>query len=130
MSAIATREMKLGNLVKSEFGTAHGYCREVKTVTLTPTSTLGDVLYTASDKEVLVDQANTASASSILVEPTVYKLRPTAGTLDVQAAVLVRGPAIVADGALTFNADINTDAEKLALYAVLEGLGILVRKQV
>jgi hypothetical protein len=130
MSAIASREMKLGNLLKCEYGATHGYCREAKTVTLTPTSAIGDVLYTASGKGVLVDQANTASADGILVEPTLYTLRPKTGTLDVVAAVLVRGPAIVADGGLKFNADINTAAEKTALYAVLEGLGILVRKQV
>ena len=130
MSAIATREMKLGNLLKCEYGASHGYCREARTVTLTPTSSIGDVLRTVGGKGVLVTQATTANADGVLVEPTIYTLRPKTGTVDVVAAVLVRGPAIVADGALKFSADINTDAEKVALYGVLEGLGILVRKQV
>lgn len=129
MTAIATREMKLGNLVKCEYGTEQGYCREVKTVTLTPTSALGDVLYITGGKGVLVNVANTADAIGILVEPTVYSKRPKTGTLDIEAAVLVRGPAIVANKALNYNADINTDAEITALEAVLEALGILVRKQ-
>jgi hypothetical protein len=130
MTVIATRADKLGSLVKYEQGTEHGFCREVKSVTLTPTSSIGDVLYDVAGNLVLVDVANTASAEAVLVDTTAYDLRPKTGTLVVLLAVLVRGDAIVADKALKYNADINTDAEKLALYAVLEAKGILVRAQV
>jgi len=130
MAAIATRSAKLGNLVKYEEGTEHGYCREMKTVTLTPTSEIGDVLYDVAGDLALVAVANTASAEAILVDTNVTELRPATGTAVVSCAVLVRGAAIVADNALNFNADIDTGAEKLALYAVLEALGILVREQV
>lgn len=49
-----------------------------------------------------------------------------AATTDTTVLALVRGPAIVADTALTFNADVNTAAEKAAVYAALEAKGILV----
>tara|TARA_R110002126_G_scaffold34517_5_gene106815 strand:+ start:334 stop:726 length:393 start_codon:yes stop_codon:yes gene_type:complete len=130
MTAIATRADKLGSLVKYEQGTEQGFCREVKTVTLTPTSSIGDVLYDNAGDLELVAVANTANAEAILVDTTVYDLRPATGTVDVSMAVLVRGSAIVADKALNYNADINTDAEILALHAVLEAAGILVRAQV
>lgn len=130
MAAIATRSAKLGNLIKSEYGTEHGYCREMKTVTLTPTSEIGDVLYDVTGDLALVNQINTASAEAVLVDADITELRPATGTAVVSCAVLVRGPAVVADTALNYNADIDTDNEKAALYAVLEALGILVRTQV
>lgn len=130
MPAIANREDKLGNLVKYEENTAHGFCREVKSVTLTPTSEIGDVLYDNAGNLVLVDVLNTASTEAILVDPTVYTKRPATGTANVEMAVMVRGSAIVADDALNYAADVDLDAEKAAVNAVLEGLGILVREQV
>lgn len=130
MTAIATREDKLGSVVKFEENTDHGYCRATATVTLTPTSEIGDVLYDNTGKLVLVDAANTANIEAILIDTNVYKKRPVSGTADAELAVLVRGSAIVAKQSLNFNADINTDAEKLALYDALEALGILVKEQV
>lgn len=130
MTAIATREDKLGNLVKYEQGTEHGFCREVKTVTLTPTSAIGDVLYDNAGNLELVAVANTAAAEAILVDATVYDKRPATGTAVVDMAVMVRGDAIVADGALKYAGDIDSPAEIAALHAQIESLGILVREQV
>lgn len=130
MAAIATRADKLGNLVKYEQGTNHGYCRENLTVTLTPTSAIGDVLYDNAGNLALVDVANTNNASAVLVDTTVYDLRPSTGTSNVTMAVMVRGDAILADDALNYAADVDTANEKAAVNAVLEGLGILVRTQV
>lgn len=130
MTAIATREDKLGNLVKYEQAPEHGYCREVKSVTLTPTSAIGDVLYDVSGHLAIVNVANTANTEAVLVDTNVYKLRPSTGTSNVDMAVMVRGGAILADGALNYAADVDTAPEKAAVNAVLEGLGILVREQV
>ena len=129
MTAIATREAKLGNLIKYEQGVQHGYCREVKSVTLTPTSKIGDVLYDSSGNLVLVNVANTANAEAILADVTVYDKRPATGTANVDLSVLVRGAAIVGDKALNYAADVDTDNKKAAVNAVVEGLGILVRSQ-
>lgn len=130
MTAVATREDKLGSVVKFEEAPQHGYCREVKSVTLTPTSEIGDVLYDNSGNLALVDVANTANTEAVLVDTTVYDKRPESGTANVDMAVLVRGSAIVADSGLNYAADVDTQNEKDAVNAVLEGLGILVRKQV
>lgn len=130
MTAIASRPQKLGNVVKYEQGSEHGFCREVKTITLTPTSAIGDVLYDNTTTLALVDAANVASAEAILVDNDVYTLRPDTGTADVDLAVLVRGDAIVAEQALTYAADVNTPAERAAAAAALEALGILAREQV
>lgn len=52
-----------------------------------------------------------------------------AATTDTKVIVLARGPAIVADAALSYDASINTDAEKAALYAQLKNVGIIVETQ-
>lgn len=130
MTQVATREDKLGALIKFEEAPQHGYCREVKSVTLTPTSEIGDVLYDNAGNLALVDVANTANTEAILIDPEVYANRPDSGTANVDMAVLVRGAAIVADDMLNYAADVDTQNEKDAVNAVLEGLGILVREQV
>lgn len=127
MTAIATREDKLGNLVKFEEAPEHGYCREVRSVTLTPTSEIGDVLYDNAGNLALVDVLNTANTEAVLVDTTVYTKRPSTGTVNVDMAVMVRGSAILSASALNYAADVDTANEKAAVNAVLESLGILVR---
>lgn len=129
MAKVAERDDKLGNLLKMEQGKEWGYCRKTATVTLTPTSDIGDVLYDVAGDLTLVNVANTASAEAIIVDPNIIALRPASGTADVEVAVLFRGAAVVADSALNYNADINTPAEIAALHDALEALGIAVRKQ-
>ncbi len=130
MTQVATREDKLGALLKYEEAPEHGFCRKTLTVTLSPTSEIGDVMYDNAGNYALVDVANTASAAAVLIDTNVYSLRPSTGTSNVAVACLVRGSAIVADDMLNYAADVNLDAEKTAVNAVLEGLGILVREQV
>lgn len=130
MAAIATRGDKLGSVLKYEQAPEHGYCRATKSVTLTPTSEIGDVLYDNAGNLALVNVANTAGAEAILIDKEVYNKRPASGTANVEMAVLVRGAAIVAGASLNYAADVDTDNEKAAVNAVLEGLGILVRSQV
>lgn len=130
MPAIATRPQKIGNVVKYEEGTNHGYCREMISVLLTPTSENGDVLRDNAGTFELVDAANVANAAAILIDNDVYDLRPDTGTATVEVAALVRGDAIVAEQALNYAADVDTPAERAAAAAALEALGILAREQV
>lgn len=130
MAIVATREDKLGNLLKMESHKEWGFCRKTTSVTLTPTSDIGDVLYDSSGNLTLVNNANVANAEAILIDTDVVTKRPTTGTANVQAVVLYRGDAVVADKALNYNADIDTDAKKSALYAQLDSLRIAVRTQV
>lgn len=130
MTQVATREDKLGALLKYEEAPEHGYCRKELSVTLSPTSEIGDVLRDNAGNYVLVDVANTANASAILIDTNVYSLRPSTGTANVTVTCLVRGSAIVVDDMLNYAADVDLQAEKDAVNAVLEGLGILVRSQV
>lgn len=116
--AFASRNTKVGDVVKHEYEAATGYCRELRTVTVTATTAVGTVL--AGAAAVLV--ASTSSADGIVVDERVYEYRKTPGSYTL--AVLVRGPAIVADASLTFGADVDTKAEKDAVIAVLDGLGI------
>ncbi len=130
MTAIANRPQKIGNVVKYEQGTEHGYCREVISVLLTPTSENGDVLRDNGGTYELVNAANVANAAAVLIDNDVYDLRPESGTATVEVAALVRGDAVVAEQALNYAADVNTPAERADAAAALEALGILARTQV
>ena len=130
MTLLATRPQKIGNVVKFEEAPDHGYCREVISVLLTPTSENGDVLRDNGGTYELVDAANVANAAAILIDNGVYELRPDTGTATVSVAALVRGDAIVAEPALNYAADVDTPAERAAAAAALEALGILARTQV
>jgi len=130
MTQVATREDKLGALLKYEEAPEHGFCRKVLSVTLSPTSEIGDVMYDNSGNYALVDVANTANAAAILIDRDVYTNRPSTGTSNVNTVCLVRGSAIVADDMLNYASDVNTANEKAAVNAVIEALDILVREQV
>lgn len=126
MTTVANRETKAGDVIKHEYAPQNGYCRELLTLTLTPTSQIGDVVTGGS----LVTVATTADDLAVIVDPAVYNLRPTTGTASAQVACLVRGPAIVGDLNLNYGADVNTAPEKAAVAAQLKAQGILVEKQV
>lgn len=126
MPTVAIRETKAGDVIKHEYAPQNGFCREVLSLTLTPTSQIGDVV--ADGALVLV--ANTTDELGVIVDPAVYNLRPTTGTVVASVACLVRGPAIVGDLNLNYGADVNTAPEKAAVAAQLKSQGILVEKQV
>jgi len=131
MPKISSSGISLGDVVKHEYGKEWGYCRETVTVTLTPTSKIGDVLSaTAGGVYSLVTVATTATTAGVLVDPNVLNLRPSSGTVNVQAAVLVDGPAVIGDDLVNYGADVDTNAEKLAVLARLRLLRIKARKQV
>lgn len=63
------------------------------------------------------------TAAGILLEPA------EAAAGDVQAVILKRGPAVIAEGALVFAASQDA-ADKAAAIAALEALGIVARKEI
>lgn len=130
MPKISTTGISLGDVVKHEYGKEWGFCRKTVTVTLTPTTKVGDVLAVSNGVYSLVTAATTANTAGILVDGGLFDLIPASGTVNVQAAVLVDGPAVIGDELINFDADVNTTAEKAAVLAVLETLKIKARKQV
>lgn len=131
MALVATRKPKIGNLVKHEYAREYGYCREVVVSNITAGADLsvGSVLgkITATGKYVPRDPAavdGSEVAAAVVVE---NKTIPAATDTDI--AVIVRGPSILADGALVF--DVAHDAaQKAAAIAEIESLGVVVRTQV
>lgn len=122
MTVIATDVQRLGNVIKYEFEPGIHFCREAVNVTVVSGMKVGAVL---DNTGALVTVATTANASYILVDDRVTNLAPGVHKLNV----IKRGPVIVARQALSFAADINTDAEIDAVAAVLEAKNILVSKQ-
>lgn len=132
MTVIATDTQRLTNWLKREFWAEQGYCRLAVTVneaseTVYESGTvLGKVTADGKYKvsvETAVDGSETADA--IVIEG----LTVPAAT-DTTVLVLVKGPAIVADGALKLDASYDDDVKKQAAYDALEAKGINVDKQI
>jgi len=130
MPKISTTGISLGDVVKHEYGKEWGYCRETVTVTLTPTSKIGDVLAVDDGVYSLVSVATTADTAGVLIDGGLFDLLPTSGTVNKEVAVLIGGPAVIGDQLINFGDDVNTTAEKAAVLAVLETLKIKARKQI
>lgn len=123
---IATRQTKVGDVLKHEYVPSSGYTRELATVTVTAGMEVGAVLESTSvsGKYTLVADLTQADADAVLIDERVYD-DLEAG--DHTLAVLVRGPAIVANDSLSFNADV---ADPTVALAALKAAGILVFEQV
>lgn len=131
MALVATRKPLLGNLVKHEYLTSHGFCREALTLNLATAADIeiGTVLakVTATGKWVPRDPAGidgSEVAAAVVVEN-----KSVAATTDTDIAAIVRGPAILADGALKFPVT-HTEQQKLDAIAEIQALGIVVGPQV
>ena len=134
MATIATRGATFGEVFKDEYKPSSGYTREVVTVNIAAGATLaqGTVLakVTATGK-YLVQDASLASgagleAAGVLIGTN--ELTPGAvcgAATDTKVLMLARGPAKVAKSKLVMGAGTDTDAEKLAVYNTLAGLGIV-----
>lgn len=125
MTVIATSVHTLSNVVKHEYGADFAYCRELVTVndaagTLAVGTVLGKI--TATGKYVRAVQ--TASDGSQNAAAVVWAAKTIPATTDTQVLCLVRGPAGVSKGGLVLDATYNLDAEKAAVYASLNALGI------
>ena len=123
MTTVATSTPTLGNWLKHVYDYSSGYCFETIAKSSLPAGAKTGSVITAAG--ALVAVATTANAYGILVDD----LGDTDMADNTKALVLVRGPAKVARQALTFGADVDTDAEKDAVLAVLAGKGIVADKQ-
>lgn len=139
MPVIATETMHYSNLVKREFEPEWGYCKKVITLN-GPAATLpiGAVLglVTATGKYKLVE----SSASDGSQNPSVVVVGNALGqpvstvvaaNTDTKFLVIYRGPAAVADQALTFGASITAGAARnTAMAALTTNSGIDVLTQI
>lgn len=129
MTLIATENARLSNMLKRELWSEQGYCRLAVTVNEASEVEykIGEVLgkVTASGKYVQYDDAaadGSQTAAAVVLEDVTV---PAA--TDTTVLVLVKGPAIVADGGLVFKAGVDEAAAK----ATLENdLGINVDTQI
>ena len=123
MALISTDRARLSNWLKHVYDPSSGYCFETLAKSSVPANAVqGSVLTTAG---ALVTVATTSNTAYILMED----LNDPVTAMKTRVLVLARGPAKVAREALTFGADVDTDAEKDAVLAVLAGKGILADKQ-
>jgi hypothetical protein len=125
MTIIATDKTRLSHLLKQELWAEIAYCREVVVVndtagTLDIGTVLGKVTATGKFKRAV----QTASDGSQNAAAIVIKVTPVAGSTDTNVLTLVRGPASVSKAGLILDATFDTDAEKQAVYASLQALGI------
>lgn len=127
MTVIATDVQRVSNVVKHVYDPSSGYCYEEVDVAVVSGMQVGAVLDSASPA-ALVTVANTANAAYVLVDPRVDEFKATPGTYKM--LVLARGPVILADAALSYAADVDTDPEKAAVNAVLAAKGMIVSKQI
>lgn len=139
MAVISTRAETVGNVVKWLGFPAADYHFETVTVNLAAGATLalGTVLAKViATGKYLVQDASLASgagleAAGILIGTDENNFGAVcATTTDKKVLMLARGPAKVAKQQLIFGAGTDTDAEKLAVYNTLAGLGILVSDQI
>lgn len=132
MSLVATRKKTIGNVVKHEYAKEHGFCREVVTVNTAGATELsvGSVVgkITASGKYVPRDPD--AVDGSQVSAGIVTENKSVLAATDTDVSVLVRGPAILANGGLVF--DVTHDAgEQATAIAELQSLdNVIVRTSV
>lgn len=131
MALVATRKPLLGNLVKHEYATNHGYCREVAVVNVASATELsvGSVLGKVTATGKFVPRNPAGIDGSEVAAAIVVENKSVAATTDTDVAVIVRGPAVLADGALVFDVAHNAGQIETAI-SEIESLGVVVRKQV
>lgn len=127
MGTTFVSQTTLGDLVKREFDLS--YCRETVTLNAGDAYPLGSVLgrITASGSYALSPDAQTAGLEGAEIACAVLLAVVPASEEDSQALVLVRGPVIVADQGLIFDASITDAAAKNAKHQQLAAYGIVVR---
>lgn len=121
MTKVATRDPKLGNLLKYEEGTPVGYCRKVVTVNEAAESEyqIGTLLgFDGTDYKISTDGAVDGSE---VVAAICIENKTVAATTDTEVVVLFRGPCGVSKGALVLG-----DRDEDEAVAEIEALGIKV----
>jgi|SRR5690554_1027305 len=128
MTLIARDNPRLSNMLKRELWAEQGYCRLAVTVNEASAIDykIGQVLgkVTADGKYVQYDDA--AEDGSETAAAVVLQDISIPAATDTTVLVLVKGPAIVADGGLVFKSGVDEAAAK----AQLEALGINVDTQI
>jgi hypothetical protein len=128
MALIATDTPRLSNMLKRELYSEQGYCRlavvvnEASAIEYKIGQVVGKI--TATSKYVQYDEALSNGAED--VAGIVLQDVSIAAATDTTVLVLVKGPAIVADGGLVFKDGVDKDAA----YVALEALGINVNTQI
>jgi len=116
----------LGDLLKREYD--RDYCREdVELVVSAEGYKMGAVLGKVTGNGKYAMSPATGSTGEETACAVLLQNVPPNGT---QGLIAARGPVIVADTALVFDASVNTDALKSAKHQQLAAFGIVVRKAV
>lgn len=128
MPLIATDTFRFSHVFKHEYEPALAYCRDVVTAnesavkTYAPGTVLGKVTATGKYKIAVQTAADgSQNAAAIVMED-----KSVAASTDTKVLVMTKGPAIVSKAGLILDATFDLDAEKNAVYAALEALGIRV----
>ena len=127
MSAVLISPATLGDLVKRE--SDPDYTRESVTLKASTAYPLGAVLgrITATGVYAFSPAASTTGLEGAEIANAVL-LHPVASSdTDTQAVVLARGPVIVADRALAFDASVTDAAAQSLKHQQLAAHGIVVR---
>ena len=124
---VLTSPATRGDLLKREFD-PH-YTRETVMLKAGTTYPLGAVLgrITADGKYVLSPAASTAGREGAEIANAVLIEAVDATAADAPALVIVRGPVIVADRALVFDASVADPAAQSLKHQQLAAHGIVVR---
>ena len=122
--SVLTQPPTMGDVLKYELNP--NYTRETVTLLSGTNYPVGAVLgrITASGKMKLSTSAGSdgaQNAAAVLLYAT------DASAADQKAIVIVRGPAIVSQAALVFDASVDDAAKTAAKYAQLTALGIIPR---
>ena len=127
MSAVLISPATLGDLVKRE--SDPDYTRETVTLKAGTAYPLGAVLgrITADGKYTFSPAASTTGSEGAEIANAVLIAAVDATAADTQALVLARGPVIVADRALAFDASITDTAAQSLKHQQLAAHGIVVR---
>lgn len=127
---VLTSLKTLGELLKREFD--RDYHREIVTLKAGTDYPLGAVLgrittdgkYELSTKEAANPATGSELACAVLIEAV------DATSADAEGIALVRGPVILADAALHFDASVDDEAAQTDKHAQLAAFGLVVRHAV
>lgn len=132
MTLIAKENPRLTNWLKREQWAEQGFCRlavtanEASETVYKSGTVLGKV---TADGKYKVSVQDAVDGSEVADAIVIEEVTVPAAT-DTTVLVLVKGPAIVADGGLILDASYDLDAEKQAAYDALEAKNINVDKQI
>ncbi len=127
MNTVLTSPATLGDLIKRE--SDPDYTRETVTLKAGTAYPLGAVLgrITADGKYTFSPAASTTGSEGAEIANAVLIAAVDATAADTQALVLARGPVIVADRALAFDASVADAAAQSLKHQQLAAHGIVVR---